>query len=71
MESRRDFLKTAAVGAVLLGTESTLALAKPADAAKSRVVVATDEGLRGQSGVPDEQRVADLNSHLVSGRLPD
>jgi uncharacterized protein (DUF362 family) len=60
MESRRDFLKTAAVGAVLLGTETTLALAKPADAAKSRVVVATDEGLRGQSGVPDEQRVAAL-----------
>ncbi len=65
MESRREFLKAAAVSAVLAGTESKLALGASA-AAKPRVVVATDQSLRGESGVPDEKRVAALLDRAMS-----
>lgn len=64
MESRRDFLKSAATGAVLLGTQSKLGLAAALDqhaqAGKSRVVVARDAALHGTGGQPDEKRVLEL-----------
>jgi len=60
MNNRRDFLKTAATGAVLLGAQSKLGLAAMLDQHKSRVVVARDEKLHGSDGQLDEKRVADL-----------
>jgi hypothetical protein len=60
MTSRREFLKEAAAGAVILGSESTLAMAAPdKDMGKSRIVVVHDNALRGASSeVPEETRVA-------------
>jgi uncharacterized protein (DUF362 family) len=62
--SRRDFLKQALPGAALLcvgGTMETLAAAEPAAAsAKSRVVVARDEQLRGTGSTVDPQRMLAL-----------
>lgn len=70
MNSRRDFLKTAATGAVLVGSYSTLGLASRLDEraprGKSKVVVAHDEGLHGQSGQLDEQRVLDLLDRAIA-----
>jgi len=70
MESRRDFLKTAATGALLLGSQSTLGLAAAgdphADSAKSRVVVARDPKVFAASGKLDEQRVLDLLDRAVA-----
>src|ERR1039458_10273602 len=60
MKSRREFLKTAAIGAVLLGTQSKLGLAELLDQHKSRVVVARDAALRSSGGHLDEKRVVDL-----------
>jgi uncharacterized protein (DUF362 family) len=60
MNNRRDFLKTAATGAVLLGTQSTLGLAAMLDPHKSRVVVARDEKLHSAAGQLDDKRVLDL-----------
>ncbi len=64
MTSRRDFLKEAATGAVLLGSQSNLGLAgvlsQHPDAGKSRVVVARDAGLHGAGSQPDEKRVLAL-----------
>src|SRR5512146_2088595 len=64
MKDRREFLKTAATGAMLLGSQSKLGLAgmlaKPAEATKSRVVVARDAGLHGTGAQPDEKRVLAL-----------
>jgi uncharacterized protein (DUF362 family) len=60
MKSRREFLKDAATGAVLLGTSATaekLALAVPA---KSKVVIARDASLHGAGAQPDEQKVLNL-----------
>ena len=45
MKSRRDFLKTAATGAMLLGSQSKLGLAAMLDPRKSKVVVARDAAL--------------------------
>ena len=54
MESRRDFLKAAATGALLLGAQSKLGLAAALDthapAGKSKVVVARDAALHGADG---------------------
>jgi len=61
MTSRREFLKDAATGAVLLSTSAAaekLALAAPA--AKSKVVVARDASLHGAGTEPDEQKVLNL-----------
>lgn len=67
MNSRREFLKDAATGAVLLG--STAAAGKMAIASmleqqhaagKSKVVVARDASLHGAGAQPDEQRVLNL-----------
>ena len=63
MKSRREFLKNAATGAVLLGADK-LALAEALNAhaasAKSKVVVARDPSLHETSSQPDEQRVLNL-----------
>lgn len=61
MKSRREFLKEAATGAVLLGsTAAAEKLAFAAPAGKSKVVIARDASLHGAGAQPDEQRVLDL-----------
>jgi uncharacterized protein (DUF362 family) len=60
MKSRREFLKEAAAGAVLVGSSGAMALAAPQAAGKSRVVVARDEQLHAAGVQPDEQRVLNL-----------
>ena len=64
MESRRDFLKTAATGALVLGSQSKLGLAAALDQhaqiGKSKVVIARDASLHGTGAQPDEKRVQDL-----------
>jgi uncharacterized protein (DUF362 family) len=61
MENRRDFLKTAAAGAVLLSSNGKLGVAATLDQSeKSKVVVARDAALHGGSAQPDEKRVLDL-----------
>jgi len=60
MSDRREFLKTAATGAAILGAQSSLGLADAlAEGAKPRVVVACDEQLHA-NGAPDEKRVLAL-----------
>lgn len=62
MKSRREFLKGAATGAVLLGTASAaekLVLAG-APVGKSKVVVARDASLHVAGAEPDEQKVQNL-----------
>jgi uncharacterized protein (DUF362 family) len=70
MKSRRDFLKTAATGAVLLGSQGKLGFAgildKHADAAKSKVVVARDAALHGTDGVLDGKRVQALLDRAIA-----
>lgn len=59
--SRRQFLKTAAAGAVVLGAEGNAAWAKTASSSgKSKVVIAEDKDLRGSGATPEEQRVVKL-----------
>jgi uncharacterized protein (DUF362 family) len=64
MSNRRDFLKTAATGAVLLSSQSKLGIAAALDqhvpAGKSKVVVARDAALHGADGKLDEKRVLHL-----------
>jgi uncharacterized protein (DUF362 family) len=60
MKNRRDFLKAAATGAVLLGSHSKLGLAAVLEPRKSRVVVARDAALHSASGHLEEQRVLNL-----------
>ncbi len=64
MKSRRDFLKTAATGALVLGSQSKLGLAaaldQQAEAGKSKVVVARDPALHTPQGQLDEKRVLAL-----------
>ena len=58
MESRREFLKTAATGALLLGSRSALGMPAEAHSAeKSRVVVARDANVFASPGQLDEKRV--------------
>jgi uncharacterized protein (DUF362 family) len=70
MSSRRDFLKTAATGAVLLGSQSKLGLASRLDqhtaTGKSKVVVARDPALHGQNGQLDEKRVLALLDRAIA-----
>ncbi len=70
MKSRRDFLKEAATGAVVLGSQSTAGLAAMLDqhaaAGKSKVVIARDAALHGQSTKPDEHRVLQLLDRAVA-----
>ena len=77
MESRRDFLKVAATGALVLGSQSKLGLAGMLDqhgqhteTGKSKVVVARDPALHGPGGgsgtQPDEKRVLDLLDRAIA-----
>jgi uncharacterized protein (DUF362 family) len=70
MESRREFLKEAATGALLLGTQGTWALARAADnheeAGKSRVVIARDASLHSPEGKLDEGRVIALLDRAIT-----
>ncbi len=62
MKNRREFLKDAATGAMLLGTASEaerLAVAG-APASKSKVVVARDASLQDAGGAREEQKVLSL-----------
>jgi uncharacterized protein (DUF362 family) len=61
MSDRREFLKGAATGAVVLGAQGSLSVATAlAESAKPRVVVARDAALNAAGGPPDEKRVLDL-----------
>ncbi len=70
MESRRDFLKSAATGALVLGSQSALGLAAALDphaqAGKSKVVVAHDAALHDASGQLDDKRVQALLDHAIA-----
>lgn len=73
MSNRRDFLKTAATGAVLLGSSAAaekLAIAKALDqhtqVGKSKVVVARDASLHGVGGALDEKRVLALLDRAIA-----
>jgi uncharacterized protein (DUF362 family) len=70
MNSRRDFLKNAATGAVLLGAQSKLGLAarfdQHAESGKSKVVVARDPALHGAGTQLDEKRVLDLLDRAIA-----
>jgi uncharacterized protein (DUF362 family) len=73
MNNRRDFLKVAATGALLVGAQSKLGLASPADRpsqhsekGKSKVVVARDAGLHGPDGQLDDKRVAALLDRAIA-----
>jgi uncharacterized protein (DUF362 family) len=80
MKSRREFLKEAATGAVLIGSQSAFGMAsslsgveKHTDEPKSKVVVARDPALHGQSTQPNEQRVLNLLDYAMTsytGRDP-
>ena len=70
MTSRRDFLKEAATGAVVLGTSSTLgrtlSLDSSADQDKAKVVIARDPALHGPDGKLDEKRVGELLDRAIA-----
>jgi uncharacterized protein (DUF362 family) len=70
MNSRRDFLKTTATGALVLGANSKLGLAAMLDsktvAARSKVVVARDAALHGSDGKLDEKRVQALLDRAIA-----
>lgn len=64
MKDRRQFLKEAAAGAVMVSSGSGLRMAalaaEKASAAKSKVVIARDPALHGAGTQPDEKRVLNL-----------
>jgi uncharacterized protein (DUF362 family) len=76
MKNRRDFLKEAATGALLLGSQSKLGLAAMLDqnarngqhaaTVKSKVVVARDAALHGADGQLDEKRVQALLDRAIA-----
>lgn len=70
MKSRREFLKEAATGAVLLGSQSALSLAaaieKKSEAGKSKVVIARDPQLHNAGGQLDETRVQALLDRAIA-----
>jgi len=69
MNNRRDFLKTAATGAVLLGSQRGMGLAEAIDkhtGARPKVVVARDAQLHGSGGVLDEKRVQPLLDRAIA-----
>jgi uncharacterized protein (DUF362 family) len=69
MKNRREFLKEAATGAVLIGTQSKLGFAAMLDqhveTGKSKVVVARDAALHG-TGQLEEKRVLDLLDRAIA-----
>jgi len=66
MKSRREFLQTAATGAVLLGAQSKLGWAELLDQHKSKVVVARDAELHAAGGHLDEKRMIDLLDRAIA-----
>jgi uncharacterized protein (DUF362 family) len=70
MKSRREFLKGAATGAVLVGAQSSRGLTRMldqrVDRAQSKVVIARDPKLHGPDGKLDEKRVGDLLDRAVT-----
>ena len=70
MKNRREFLKDAATGAVLVSSGGKLGMAallgKTKPAAKSKVVIARDATLQGTSAQPDEQKVLDLLDKAIT-----
>jgi uncharacterized protein (DUF362 family) len=70
MTSRREFLKEAAAGAALAGSQSskgmTHFLEPHAESDKSRVVIARDPALHDADGKLDEKRVGDLLDRAVT-----
>jgi len=70
MKNRRDFLKTATTGAVLLGAQSKLGIAgsldQHAQAGKSKVVVARDAALHSPGGALEEKRVQALLDRAIA-----
>ena len=73
MKNRREFIKTTAAGALVLGSQSKLGLAAVldqkaphADASKSKVVVARDAALHDSSGQLVEKHVQDLLDRAIA-----
>jgi uncharacterized protein (DUF362 family) len=70
MKNRRDFLKTAVTGAVLLGAHRAQGLARSldqhAESGKSKVVVARDPDLHGTGAQLDEKRVQALLDRAIA-----
>ena len=70
MNNRRDFMKTAATGAVLLSSNSKLGLAAMLDqhgeSGKSKVVVARDAALHDAERQLDEKRVQALLDRAIA-----
>jgi uncharacterized protein (DUF362 family) len=70
VRSRREFIRDAAAGALLVGAEGVPALAAKAernvDAGKSRVVVARDAQVHGSGEQPDEKRVLELLDRAIA-----
>jgi uncharacterized protein (DUF362 family) len=68
MSSRREFMKEAATGALLLGVPGKLALAldKHVESGKSKVVIARDPALHNASGQLEEKRVQDLLDRAIA-----
>ena len=69
MTTRREFMKDAATGALVLGAQSSLGLKHSQDLrteAKSRVVVAHDPALHGPDGKLDASRVSALLDRAIA-----
>ena len=70
MKSRRDFLKVAATGAIVVGAENTFglkgALDRQSEKEKARVVIARDPALHGSDGKLDEKRVGELLDRAIA-----
>src|SRR5690242_20641914 len=69
MRNRREFLKEAATGALILGTQSSLGLTRAADPRtepRSKVVIARDPNLHGPDGKLDAARVGVLLDRAIA-----
>jgi uncharacterized protein (DUF362 family) len=70
MKDRRQFLKEAATGAVLMSSGGRLGMAamlgETAQAGKSKVVIARDPSLHGTAAQPDEQKVQNLLDRAIT-----
>jgi uncharacterized protein (DUF362 family) len=70
MTTRRDFLKEAATGAMVLGARNNLgltpAIKQALEHGKSKVVIARDPALHGPDGKLDERRVGELLDRAIT-----
>ena len=70
MSNRREFLKEAATGAVLVGAQSKLGLAaildRPMGGGKPKVGIARDPAVHGPDGQLDEKHVLDLLDRAIA-----